>query len=237
MKHRKSSRKKYSGDPARRGDDKRPFSAVLVRETGKAVLLRITLPGGDREIWQPRAAVSPLAGGQWLISESAMTVKVQEAEEVSKADAAFGKDMLPVRGEIIGQTPKAWHVEIMVSWGGAEPVPWREFVPKSQAAHKGGRLCLSRWIIGEKQAELERGVPHNPAVYIGKPVIEIDSEALAAAIRGPDASPSQRPPLGHAMPAIPPGQHPHGEGATSLEALLAADEWRRNPPEERKQPE
>lgn len=30
-------------------------------------------------------------------------------------------------------------------------------------------------------------------------------------------------------------QHPHGEGATSLEALLAADEWRRNPPVEQKQ--
>ncbi len=200
-------RKRGKKQPAK-PSDKRPFPAVLVRETGKAVLLRVSLPGGDeREIWQPRAAVEAMPGGQWLISESALTEKVQAAVEISKADAAFGKDMLPVlAGEILKSTEKAYYVKLLVTWGTGQPQPWRGFVPMTQASWQNGRLCLSRWIIEQKQAELfAQGVPGpkggGDRVYRPRPVIEIDSEALAAAIRGDAARPRESTPEQPATPA------------------------------------
>lgn len=187
--------------PDRPASDKRPYPATIVNETGRGILLLVQLPGGESaEIWQPRAAVTPLPGGQWLISQAAIDERdaaaTDKPPEQSRADAAFGKDFLPVLGEIASETEKAQRVRLFISWhspDGSEspPEPKYVFVPKSQAALRGKQLCLSRWIIGEKEKELTArgmGGPEGGGgrivadEYKPKAKIQIDEEALAAAI-------------------------------------------------------
>lgn len=203
-------------------NDRQPYPASVVSETGKGVLLRIAKPeGGEVEIWFPRAAVQPLAGGQWLVSRAALEAKAEAVAEISKADAVFGKDFLPVLGgEIIGQTEKAYRVRVQVSCGSNDPRAWWGYVPITQAKIVGDRLCLSRWIIGQKQDEIATAIANRLALPVpnkggmfqpagwgrpeqldGRPAIEIDQDAIARAIMGPGAAPAQRPTIGPETPA------------------------------------